>query len=332
MNVDEPSPPGDRELREEARRWLTRILQKDTPATRRNLQRWRDESPSHDLAFRNLEAAWQSSGQIADRLAHDEDDELRAYLEEMDRRKARQSKAQRRLTALGPGFVLLVSGAVWMERPNLLQDLLADHVAVRGERLLVRLADDTTVLLDADSALDDDFRPGERRVRLLRGAAFFDVKPSQVPFVVEAANGQVSVLGTRFDVRLEGDGAAITLAEGRVAVTSPASPSKGAELSPGQQIHVTASGVGTVTSVDLDDAMAWHEGRFVFYRARLDDVVSQIERYRPGRIVIATQALASERVTGSFRLDDPVGALESLQATVGFRTVTLGNRLTVISP
>ena len=107
---------------------------------------------------------------------------------------------------------------------------------------------------------------------------------------------------------------------------------KGAELSPGQQIHVTATGVGTATSVDLDDAMAWHEGRFVFYRARLDDVVSQIERYRPGRIVIATQALAGERVTGSFRLDDTVGALASLQATVGFRTVSLGNRLTVISP
>ncbi|MGE8941340.1 FecR family protein [Leptospira interrogans] len=332
MPINNPSTSDEPKLREEARRWLTRILQKDTPAMRRNLRQWRDESPAHDAAFRQIEAAWQSSRQIADRIAQGEDDELRAYLDEMDRRKVQRSKTRRRLTALSLGFVLLVSGAAWMEKPNLLQDLLADHVAARGERLVVRLADGTAVLLDADSALDDDFRPGERRVRLLRGAAFFDVKPSQVPFVVEAANGQVSVLGTRFDVRLDGDGAAITLAEGRVAVSSPASPSQGAELSPGQQIHVTATGIGTAAAINLEDAMAWHEGRFVFYRARLGDVVAQIERYRPGRIVIATQALSNERVTGSFRLDDPVGALASLQATVGFRTVSLGNRLTVVSP
>ena len=332
MAPEEPGRPQDRELREEARRWLRRILQKDSPATRRNLQRWRDQSPAHDAAFRQIEAAWQSSRQIADELAMSEDDELRAYLDEMDRRKARQAKTGRRLTVTSIALALIVGGAVWMEKPTLWQDLFADHVAARGERLVVRLPDDTTVLLDADSALDEDFRPRERRVRLLRGAAFFDVTTSQVPFKVEAANGEVSVLGTRFDVRLEHNGAAITLAEGKVAVTSPASPSGGRQLSPGQQVRVTPSGIGATEAVNIDDAMAWHEGRFVFYRARLGDVIAQIERYRPGRIVIATQSLADERVTGSFRLDDPAGALASLQATVGFRTLSFGDRLTVLRP
>jgi transmembrane sensor len=60
--------------------------------------------------------------------------------------------------------------------------------------------------------------------------------------------------------------------------------------------------------------------------------VSEIQRYRRGRIVIATSRLAEERVTGSISLADTDVALASLQASLGFRMTTVAGRLTVIGP
>ena len=103
-------------------------------------------------------------------------------------------------------------------------------------------------------------------------------------------------------------------------------------LEPGQQVAFGADGLAPVQSVDLGDSLAWRDGRFVFYRARLGDVLAEIGRYRKGRIVIASSRLADERVTGSFSLADTDAALASLQASVGFRLTGLGGRIAVITP
>jgi transmembrane sensor len=222
----------------------------------------------------------------------------------------------------------VLGGAIALERPNLFQDMRADVVSDRGERRTVDLPDGSTVLLDADSALAQRFANGERRVVLLRGGAYFSVVKAAQSFVVETSNGTVEVLGTKFDVRLSNDDTVVTVAQGRVAVTSP--NRQRALLEPGQQVRFDKIGVGPVRSADLAASMAWHEGRFVFYQARFADVVGELQRYRPGRLVIASAALADSRVSGSFTLDDPDAALESLRSTVNFETYSILGRLTVL--
>lgn len=100
-----------------------------------------------------------------------------------------------------------------------MQDLRADYSS--GEQVRqVTLADRSQLTLDAGSALAVDFDHGERRVRLLRGAAFFEVTHTGQPFLVEASGGEVRVLGTQFEVREQGAGAQVTVRSGRVAVTA----------------------------------------------------------------------------------------------------------------
>jgi transmembrane sensor len=183
------------------------------------------------------------------------------------------------------------------------------------------------VLLDADTAVDVAFVPGERRVRLLRGTAYFSVTKTGEPFIVEAADGQVRVLGTEFDVRLAEQRAVVTLARGRVEVGNG---TRTATIAPGQQLSYAADTLGTVVEADLDAALAWRDGRFVFYDARLADVVAEIARYRSGRIVIASNALANWTVSGSLPLDDPDAALRSLQSSVGFSMRAIAGRLVIL--
>lgn len=330
MSSQDPTEPTETDVRKEARQWLVRLLDSPTDAQRERFERWRKADAAHDEAFRKVEAVWRATGKPGERLAAREADELAVYLDAMDRLKG-QRGTLRRLTALCLALALLLAGGIWLERPGLFQNMLADFKTERGERRLVDLPDGSTALLDADSALAEEYRDGERRVRLMRGAAFFDVVSSPVPFVVAASGGEVRVLGTRFDVHLLDDGGLVTLERGRVAVRSGRAAGE-AVLEAGQQVRFGPAGVGPVTRVDLEEALAWRNGRLVFYRARLAEVVREIERYRRGRIVIATTELAGELVTGSLSLADTDAALNSLQASVGFRMNTVAGRLTVIGP
>lgn len=320
-------PPTDAAVRADAQARFLSLRDAPSRGTRAQIEAWRRADPRHEAAYRAVEADWQKIEAPARRLAAREADEIAVYLTAMDGAKRRK----RRVAGLGLVLMLALAGGLWLERPHLLRDMTADHVAARGERQSLTLTDGTAVLLDADSAIAVEFSDHERRVRLLRGAAFFDVTPASVPFIVAAAGGEVRVMGTGFDVRLLDDRAVVTLEHGSVAVSAgPAAPP--VVLEPGQKADFGQTGVGAVEGTDLQDALAWRAGRFVFYRARLGDVLGEIERYRAGRIVIVPPALAEERVTGSFMLSDPEAALTSLQASVGFRLTNAAGRLTVVGP
>ena len=326
VSKERSSNPASR-IEREAIAWFTRLNGEPAPVDRRDFERWRTASPAHDAAFRQVEAMWQAVERPGSAVAAEEQDKLAVYLEAMDDARARRREGKRRLAVAGALMVMVLGAAAWLEYPNALQNLRADYATARGERRTVELGDGSTVLLDADSALDVTFTAGERRVTLLRGNAFFAVTSSPIPFVVEAREGKTVVHGTAFDVAIADDDVAVTLAEGSVSV---ASADGRATLQPGQRVHYDRSGVGAVTEVAIDDAMAWHGGRYVFDNARLGDVVAQIERYRPGRLVVVSPSLANHRISGSFPLADPDRALVSIQSIVGFRMIGLGGKLVLI--
>lgn len=329
-NISRPERSG-KEIEAEARAWFVGLIENPTPRKRAEFEAWRQADPANAEAFRSVAVAWEASERPGKRLAEAEAEELAVYLKAMDGAQSGR-KATRRLTSLAVVLSCLLGGAMWLEKPNILQDMTADYVSPRAERVNVQLADGSTVLLDADSALSEDFSAGERRMHLLRGAAFFDVTHDAArPFVVTTGEGEVRVLGTRFDVRLLDGKGVVTLAHGSVLVTAGSAGSQ-TVLVPGQRARFDGNGIQPPETVDLEDSLSWRNGRFVFYRARLADVVHEIGRYRKGRILIASQALADERVTGSFSLDDTDAALASLRASVGFRVTALAGRLTLITP
>lgn len=309
----------------QARVWFVAMLARPTPQQRAEFRAWLAD-PAHLAAYDAVRRGWDASGQIGAELAGSDAAALETYLRAMDgpRRRARRLPA-------AVMVLLLVAGGLWLEKPDLWQNLGADHATARAERRLIHLQDGSSVELDADSAIAVDFTATQRRVRLLRGAGFFDVTHTGTPFVVDTEAGQVRVLGTRFDLRVDDDGSTVTLERGQVAVTTPQAPAP-VLLQPGQQVRFDDTGAGAVEEVALTDASAWREGRYVFYGAPLSEVLGQIGRYRKGRIVIANPWLADLRVTGSLVLADSDAALAALQSSVGFRMHSVAGRLTIVGP
>lgn len=330
--MKEDGSPGSRPaIEKEAIAWFTRMNGKPSREDRKHFRAWLEADEAHARVFEEIRAWWSSAGAASVDLAREEDAALKKHLENV-----RRMRAQSRIGKAGSIiaiclFSLVAASWIWLEKPALLQDMQADYVTDRGERRSVSLQDGSTVLLDADTAIGVDIAAGERRVRLLRGTAFFRVEPSTVPFIVEAANGESRVLGTTFDVAMEDRDVSVTLASGSLQVTVDGMP-EGVVLVPGEEVAYGAGGMGQARKVDLDEAMAWHEGRYVFTNARLADVLRQIERYRGGRIVVLGSALAGKRVSGSFSLEDTDAALASIQSSVGFRMNRIGGRVVIVGP
>ncbi len=181
-----------------------------------------------------------------------------------------------------------------------------------GERSTVALPDGSSVVLNTDSRIDVAFTPGQRRVRLARGQAWFQIEKDPArPFVVEAAGQRITALGTAFDVRLgeQLQSVRVTLAEGRVTVESVTSPlaqlatsrSAPTELAPGETYIVSPSAPAVKHRADLAKIGSWREGQIVFDDDTLDSAIAEINRYSTAQIILADPALAALRVSGVFK-------------------------------
>lgn len=316
-------------VEKEAVAWFTRMSGTPTKAERRDFASWLDMSADHVRAYEEVRALWSDLDATARGIG---DDELTLPLQRIaDFRRARR-RAGIGKAAIGCLAALAIGGWLWVGHPNLVQNLGADHVTARAERRVVTLPEGSTVLLDADSALDAEISEGERRIRLLRGSAFFTVQPSEVPFVVEAGGGEARVLGTQFDMSLNGEGeVTVTLSSGSLEVAA-GEDGRHVLLSPGESVEYGATGMGPVRAVNLEESTAWHRGRLIFDDVRLADVLTQIGRYRDGRIVVLGSEVGARRVTGNIALDDTEAALEAMRSTVGFRMTSLVGKVVLIGP
>lgn len=322
MNVEQPITA---EQFRAALRWLGRINQQAEQAQSAAFKRWLLEDPAHRRAYAEAEALWRLSEAPAARLAAEEQDSLRQYLEAI--RRPRRTNHWRRF-AVAACLVLGVGSMAGWHPQAWLQDLRADYSSSEQVRQ-VTLADRSQLTLDAGSAVAVDFDHGERRVRLLRGAAFFEVTHTGQPFLVEAAGGEVRVLGTQFEVREQDAGAQVTVRSGRVAVTA-GEGQQARELTANQQLAYAEGVAGGVEAVDSEGRLAWRQGWLNYYQVPLGQVVEDLGRYYPGRILLLDGEMAQRKVSGSFPVAQPLVALDSLGQVLGFERRTVLGRLTVL--
>ena len=316
-------------INEDAARWMALLDSGDcNEADRLSFARWLDEEPRHRWAFQELSEVWAQLRTLSDvRPLMDQPVVHRlptarpaaAPAREMSRRAGREWS-----TALAAAFVLL--GAFL----HLVVNAPADEFSTgTGELRQVRLADGSTVELNARTTLDVSMDREARRVTLTSGDAVFHVVKDPRPFVVSTDRGSVAALGTSFAVQQGQDAMQVSVLEGRVAVTRatvelPLTVYDGhvdflpraetAVLDPGQRVDVTGELRKTelVPPEVLDRDLAWRGGHVVYVDEPLQDVVDDMRRYSKVTIHLADRRLREVRVSGRFRIGDTSGLLAQL--------------------
>ncbi|AZC22700.1 FecR family protein [Pseudomonas sessilinigenes] len=309
--------------------WLSLLHDQPSSGDQATFSQWLQADPAHVEAYAQAQVLWELSEQPARTLAAEDAQALQGLLQRMDGAKGHARRRWSVGLAMAASVLLAVAlGAGWQPR-HWVDDLGADYVSSQGQVRTVVLADHSEVTLDADSAIAVDFNHGQRHVQLRRGVAFFKVSHTGESFVVSAEQGEARVLGTEFEVRLQPRGAQVTVLSGRVGVT-PAEGAPQQVLGAGQQVAYGQGQADPLHAADSATQLAWRQGWLNYYHAPLAEVVADLRRYFPGRILLLNDELGSRRISGSFSSKDPQAVLDSLQAVLGFKQHKMLGRFIVL--
>lgn len=336
-------------IREEASEWLVRFSEGEAEADAREaFTRWLRTSPEHVWAYLRVSAFWHDAELIDKATRGDIDSLVERALNESNvvplrgvADPTRSVAGTRSEEEIGDVAVPLAPAGVarqgatrfrpWMIAATLLVlcvgasfavlQSYAGHTYVTaiGELRTVTLPDGSRIELNARSAINVRFSDSQRHVDLLEGQALFSVaKDVARPFIVRSGSTNVRAVGTQFVVSRKPSGTVVTVVEGRVAVSQPASErafSALAEaemprvlLSPGEQVTVTSRTIVQPKKANVAAATAWTEGLLMFDSATLSEVVQEFNRHNVKPLVIADDRLLELRISGIF----PASGVERL--------------------
>ena len=201
--------------------------------------------------------------------------------------------------------------------PSLPEELLYNSLSIprKGEFVLI-LSDGTKIWLNSESEVEYPivFPSGERRIRL-QGEAYFQVASDKSsPFIIEMGKVQVQVLGTSFNLRAYQDEEMIqtTLVEGRVCMFTG---KKRILLYPNEQGAIELKTGNLVKKqVDVQAYIGWKNGRFIFERQTLEDIMRTLSRWYDVQVVFQSEKARHIEFTGNLRRYDDFGQIVSMLA------------------
>lgn len=204
----------------------------------------------------------------------------------------------------------------------------------RGERATLLLPDGTKVFLNSGSTFTypASFGKIDRRVSL-EGEAYFEVMPDEnLPFLVQAKQTQIKVLGTVFNVHTcqEEDWIETALVEGKVEFYEISDPDNRITLLPDQTARFnTMTRQFERNVVEQRFATAWKRGEIIFCSASWPDIIEQISDYYGIVIEQADKKIPQEQFTGSFLHEDVNNVLRNLQIHYHFSYTKVGNLIKI---
>jgi transmembrane sensor len=205
----------------------------------------------------------------------------------------------------------------------------------RGGQYQLVLADGTKVWLNAASSLryPAHFQGAERKV-FLKGEGYFEVAKNKTPFRVDIdGRSTVEVLGTHFNINAYTDEPSIntTLLEGRVKVISQGS-STFLDLSPGQQSRLTSDGqIELNRDPDIDDVMAWKNGKFHFGEASdIKTIMNQVSRWYDVDVVY--EGKVTDHIGGTISRDVKASKVFEMLEMTGSVKFRIEGKTVVVMP
>lgn len=331
------------ELFDEAVIWHTRLREAKENADcdqRSDLyaqfELWQVQSPENVRAFAEVEMLWG-------KLAFPVKQQARWPQSRDDHKRAKSQYSQKQRGYIRPVMVAAIAACLLLfvgfgtETYPTVKGMFDDNF-IRAQHLVVTksLPDGSVMKLNAESAVSVDFDPDTRAVDLLSGEVWFDVSHDTLrPFVVRTKFGDVTALGTAFNISSDNDQVTVSLEEGKVAVDWFATgadevstnENKHVTLIAGEAMTLSSHGIGQRTHFDRLATAAWRKGKMVFYQTPLSDVIDVLNTYHAGRIIAVSPDLSDMSVSGVFRTDDIDQVIDAIEGTLSVRAVKISKYL-----
>jgi transmembrane sensor len=344
-------PPEETELpdlHQEAIAWLVKLRSNRlSPEDSHRFADWLSQDVAHTAAFADAEALFEDmagAGQSLRRKMAETQVSAQPPISMLQTvpaltvasvPKCRSAKPVTRWLAIPMALAavwLIAVTAILPEQSHLLAAYFSDYHTGTGEQREISLEDGSRVLLNTNSALSVAFEDNRRIVELQYGQARFTVaKDSNRPFIVTSHGLATKALGTVFDIYdPENGNLDITVQEHAVAVTLADSANGQAQQTPvvvqeGQQLsYQDGKELMQPAMADLNTLTAWQQQKLLISDRPLSELITQLNRYRNGRIYLGDAELANTRVSGVFSLQNPNEALGNLSNALGIKLTRMG--------
>ena len=288
-----------RTIDEMAARWQARVMTGSlSPEDEQRLDAWLAQDVRHRLAYAEVAAARYALEQTAPNS--------------VIRKRARRWPIWVS-AALAP--VLLLVALMWT--PHAWQDWRSDVHTTAGALRVEHLPDGSILHLDTDTAVTLPFTPDRRDIELLRGSLAVEVaKDPTHPFRVFCAGIEARAVGTQFIVTRHASEVEVGVTEGVVAVRADGE-SAPTLIQAGQRALVDQRTRAIRSEPLAVSSYGWTRGVLSFDHVPLEQVIAEIARYLPERVVFRATTHAGTPITATFPIDQPDAALHVVTRTNG---------------
>jgi len=306
----------------EAAAWAARLSSGDfSDADRRRLDAWLASEAGHREAFNVYADVLEKTDAAGDAFL------LRDLEEFADSQPVKRGWLVA-VPALAASIAAGVFAVIVLAQPRY---EIETYATDRGGSKQVTLADGSSVMLNTDTQIAVRYEKKKRSVAISRGEALFSVTPNPGrPFVVESDNATAVVVGTEFNVYAGARDTVISVLSGVVEVDASASEAQ-TTLSAGQEATVSSGdGALSVRVFNPDAVIAWRRGAAYYENKPLGEVVTDLNRYFAGQIIIGDESLRNIPVTGGFDLTDQDAIVDALAAALSLRAVRSGSNIVLM--
>lgn len=283
--------------------WILRQEEADwNDAQQEEFETWLQESVLHRVAYLRLRHSWRQADAITRDDACSESTIGGATHARIPGRRWQPWALAASLAALiGVG-----SSSLWHEP---IPVAVVAYSTPVGAHETIALSDGSKLELNTATQVRTAISNAAREIWLDRGEAYFEVaRRDGQPFIVHAGDRKVTVLGTKFSVRRDGEKISVAVVEGRVRVDDARNPAavRSAIINGGDL--AIARGPSALIAVRAEDkvaeALAWRDGMLSFSDTTLADAAAEFSRYGGRPILVTDQQVAAIRIDGAFRADN----------------------------
>jgi transmembrane sensor len=309
-------------LDREALDWAVRFAAgKARPADLAALKQWAARSPDHAAAFDRASLLWKAAGPAG-----------RELLSETNPSPLRGGSGVGglgRRAFLGGALAATAAGvAVMVARPPLdlwpsVSELRGDYRTGTGEQRRIVLSDHISIALNTRTSIAVGEAGGEiERISLIAGeTAISTAAGNRKSLVVSAGDGRTtSDSDARFNLLAEDRFVCVTCVEGKIQVEHRAD---GLQLSAGQQARYSDRGLSPAVAVNSALVTAWQNGIVIFQATPVKQVVAEVNRYRPGRVILRDEALGRRLFNARLRIEKIDLVIGQIAEVFGAKTITL---------
>lgn len=346
-----PSLETNDDVEKTAADWVTRCDAGLTAAEQQIFQDWLAADARHADAFDRLSEAWSVFDRVQEQGA------VTAILERLEQR-ARRRRARRVQTGVAAGVVLCAGLLYFGPRAPVAPSgdaLGRTPLAPRVTHDPIRkLPDGSIVELKEGAEIEVAYSAEARRVRMVRGEAYFRVEKDKArPFYVEANGVQVRAVGTAFSVQMQTAAVEVVVKEGAVDVghSSPVANDSGPvrvdagnrivmplmRLRPAMRASAPASAAETavqpeparpvtMTEQEMETRLSWRLPRLEFEGMPLAQAVALLNRHNALQISLADPTIGALRISGNFRSDNPEGFIRIAEQSLELVAVRISDQ------